>query len=59
MALIESLDNKIDTSTPMGMLIFNTCAVFSGMELELIRERVQAGIDAAKLNSELVVGHAH
>ncbi|HAU0671955.1 TPA: recombinase family protein [Legionella pneumophila] len=44
----ESLDNKIDTSTPMGMLMFNVCAAFSEMERELIRERVQAGVDAAK-----------
>jgi len=44
----ESLENKIDTSTPMGMLMFNICAAFSEMERELIKERVQAGIDAAK-----------
>lgn len=44
----ESLDNKIDTSTPMGMLMFNICAAFSEMERELIRERVQAGVDAAR-----------
>ena len=44
----ESLDNNIDTSTPMGMLMFNICAAFSEMERELIRERVQAGIDTAK-----------
>ena len=44
----ESLDNKIDTSTPMGMLMFNICAAFSEMERELIKERVQAGIEAAK-----------
>jgi len=44
----ESLDNKIDTSTPMGMLVFNICAAFSEMERELIKERVQAGVNAAK-----------
>lgn len=44
----ESLENSIDTSTPMGMLMFNICAAFSEMERELIKERVQAGIDAAK-----------
>lgn len=44
----ESLDNKIDTSTPIGMLMFNICAAFSEMERELIRERVQAGVDAAR-----------
>lgn len=44
----ESLDNKIDTSTPMGMLLFNICAAFSEMEREFIKERVQAGVNAAK-----------
>ena len=44
----ESLDNKIDTSTPMGMLLFNICAAFSEMERELIKERVQAGVNAAR-----------
>jgi DNA invertase Pin-like site-specific DNA recombinase len=49
----ESLDNMIDTSTPMGMLMFNICAAFSEMERELIRERVQAGIDAAKAKGRI------
>ena len=49
----ESLDNKIDTSNPMGMLMFNICAAFSEMERELIRERVQAGVDAAKAKGRL------
>jgi len=42
-----SLDNHIDTSTPIGMAIFNICASFADMERELIRERVRAGIKAA------------
>ncbi|STX81305.1 transposase (resolvase, DNA invertase) [Legionella busanensis] len=45
---LESLENKIDTSTPIGMLMFNICAAFSEMERELIRERLQAGVDAAR-----------
>jgi len=49
----ESLDNNIDTSTPIGMLMFNICAAFSEMERELIRERVQAGIDAAKAKGRI------
>ncbi|STX55473.1 transposase (resolvase, DNA invertase) [Legionella beliardensis] len=32
----------------MGMLVFNICAAFSEMELELIRKRVKAGIDSVK-----------
>lgn len=49
----ESLDNKIDTSTPIGMLMFNICAAFSEMERELIRERVQAGVDAARAKGRI------
>jgi len=43
-----ALENNIDTSTPMGMLLFNICAAFSEMERELIKERVKAGLDSAK-----------
>jgi DNA invertase Pin-like site-specific DNA recombinase len=43
-----SLENNLDTSTPMGLLLFNVCAAFSEMERELIRERVKAGLDVAK-----------
>lgn len=42
-----SLENNIDTTTPMGMLLFTMCAAFSEMERVLITERVKAGLDAA------------
>ena len=42
-----SLENNIDTTTPIGMVLFNMCAAFSEMERELIRERVKAGLEAA------------
>jgi len=42
-----SLENNIDTTTPMGMLLFTMCAAFSEMERALITERVKAGLDAA------------
>lgn len=42
-----SLENNLDTTTPLGMVLFNMCAAFSEMERELIRERVKAGLDAA------------
>ncbi len=42
-----SLENHIDTTTPLGMVLFNMCAAFSEMERELICERVKAGLDAA------------
>ena len=43
-----SLENNLDTTTPIGMLLFNICAAFSEMERELIRERVKAGLDSAR-----------
>ena len=43
-----ALENNLDTTTPIGMLLFNICAAFSEMERELIRERVKAGLDSAK-----------
>lgn len=49
----ESLENRIDTSTPMGMLMFNICAAFSEMERELIKERVQAGVNAARAKGRI------
>ncbi len=42
-----SLENNIDTSNPMGMLLFSICAAFSEMERNLITERVKAGLCAA------------
>ena len=33
--------------------MFNICAAFSEMERELIRERVQAGIDAARAKGRM------
>ena len=42
-----SLENDIDTTTPMGMVLFSMCAAFSEMERELIRERIKAGLSAA------------
>ena len=45
-----ALENNLDTTTPIGMLLFNICAAFSEMERELIRERVKAGLDSARLN---------
>jgi DNA invertase Pin-like site-specific DNA recombinase len=45
-----SLENNIDTTTPLGMILFSMCAEFSEMERELIRERVKAGLDSARNN---------
>ena len=42
-----SLENDIDTTNPMGMLLFTMCAAFAEMERILITERVKAGLIAA------------
>lgn len=42
-----SLDNNIDTSTPIGMLLFTMCAAFAEMERTLITERIKAGVALA------------
>ncbi|MCP4870174.1 MAG: recombinase family protein [Proteobacteria bacterium] len=38
----------IDTSTPMGRMVFTMIAAVAELEAALIRERVQAGVDRAK-----------
>lgn len=43
-----SIQNQIDTSTPMGRFFFTVMGAFAEMEAELIRERVMAGLDAAR-----------
>lgn len=43
-----SIDNHIDTSTPMGKLIFTIMGAFAEMEACLIRERVMAGLEVAR-----------
>lgn len=47
-----SLQNNIDTSTPMGRFFFTIMSAFSEMEAELIRDRVLAGLESAKENGK-------
>ncbi|MBP1044242.1 recombinase family protein [Vagococcus sp. BWB3-3] len=47
-----SIQNQIDTSTPMGKFFFTVMSAFAEMETELIRERVLAGLDAARDNGK-------
>jgi DNA invertase Pin-like site-specific DNA recombinase len=44
----NSLENNIDTTTPIGMVLFSMCAAFAEMERVLITERVKAGLDVAR-----------
>jgi DNA invertase Pin-like site-specific DNA recombinase len=43
-----SLNESIDTSTPMGKMVFTIIGAVAELERSLIRERVQAGVDRAK-----------
>jgi DNA invertase Pin-like site-specific DNA recombinase len=43
------LDQAIDTTTPMGRLLFNVLGAIAEFERELIRERVLAGMARAKV----------
>lgn len=43
-----SLREHIDTGTPMGKAMFTITAAVAELERDLIRERVQAGVDRAK-----------
>lgn len=47
-----SIQNNIDTSTAMGRFFFTVMGAFAEMEAELIRERVIAGLIAAKENGQ-------
>lgn len=42
-----SLENNIDTTTSMGILLLTMCAAFSETERTLIAERVRADLEAA------------
>lgn len=46
--LVRSLSDRIDPSTREGRLMLNLMATFAEYERELIQERVQAGVDAAR-----------
>lgn len=45
---LKSLNDPIDTTTPQGRLVFNMFAALSEFERDLIRERTQAGLTAAR-----------
>lgn len=43
-----SLSESIDTSTPMGKMVFTVLGAVAELERALIRERVQMGVDRAR-----------
>ena len=45
---LRSLNDPIDTTTPQGRLAFNLFASLAEFERDLIRERTQAGLTAAR-----------
>lgn len=47
-----SIQNNIDTTTSIGRFFFTIMGAFAEMEAELIRERVLAGLAAAKENGK-------
>lgn len=49
-----SIQNNINTSTAMGRFFFTVMSAFAEMEAELIRERVMAGLDAARENGKIL-----
>jgi DNA invertase Pin-like site-specific DNA recombinase len=50
---LKSLNDPINTSTAQGRLIFNIFASLAEFERELIRERTQAGLSAARARGRL------
>jgi len=44
----ESIQEKIDTSTPTGKLVFHIFGAIAEFERDLISERTKAGLDAAR-----------
>src|SRR5215471_1264602 len=43
-----SLNESIDTSTPMGRMVFTVIAAVAELERSIIKERVQAGVERAR-----------
>ena len=45
---LVSLNDPIDTTTPVGVAIFQFCAVMAELEKGIIRERTKAGLQSAR-----------
>jgi DNA invertase Pin-like site-specific DNA recombinase len=51
---LQSLTEAIDTGTPAGKLVYSIFGAIAEFERELIRERVTAGLRAAKRRGERI-----
>ncbi len=49
-----SLQEGIDTSTPMGRMVFSIMGALAEFEKNLIRERVMAGLETAKRKGKVL-----
>jgi DNA invertase Pin-like site-specific DNA recombinase len=49
---LKSLNDPIDTTTPQGRLTFNLFASLAEFERDVIRERTQAGLSAARSRAQ-------
>jgi DNA invertase Pin-like site-specific DNA recombinase len=50
---LKSINDPIDTTTPQGRLTFNLFAALAEFERDLIRERTQAGLAAARARGRM------
>ena len=50
---LKSLNDPLDTTTSQGRLVFNLFASLAEFEKDLIRERTQAGLVAARARGRL------
>ena len=50
----QSMREQFDTSTPIGRLMLTMLAAIAEFELELIRERVKAGMDRARKQGKTI-----
>src|SRR5262249_34232682 len=49
-----SLNEAIDTSTPMGKMVFHVLAAVAELERDIIRERVVMGLTRARMNGKRI-----
>ena len=55
----QSVRERFDTSTALGRLLLNLLASLAEFELEIIRERVRAGMDRARRRIRTIKSNEH